>query len=496
MKRMLSFPALLSALALIGLFQSARAQVPARISFQGLTLDQHGQTLPDGHYQVTFRLFDNPDSGDPLWSETQSVNVHDGLLSTLVGLERALTLPFDKPYFLSLEVDGQPESQRIALSAAPYALLARDVPDSTVVRSISGMKDNIELIAGEGISIDQRDNRLIISAHGDGLKNYGPAETPNAAPNATPAAKKLTDKLTGPLTLAQDIQRNDDLLATLGPGGSNVGLDAAYDVGRAITVDGGGVIVDGTGIGGVGLDVSNTDMLFRHNTGTTGPSFRFSVPGQIWQMFLNPAAGDLRFVNNTSATTPFRMLKTATNTLLTLDGSALKIRNAAGVVKVTIDSDVSGDGRVITEELEITGGSDLSELFDVSAGVGEAVAPGMVVSIDPANPGRLSVSGTAYDRMVAGVVSGAGGIETGLLMGQRGSEADGSLPVALTGRVYVWVDASYGSVTPGDLLTTSSTAGHAMKVSDYARSQGAILGKAMTSLGEGKGLVLMLVSLQ
>jgi len=239
MKRMLSFPALLSALALIGLFQSARAQVPARISFQGLTLDQHGQTLPDGHYQVTFRLFDNPDSGDPLWSETQSVNVHDGLLSTLVGLERALTLPFDKPYFLSLEVDGQPESQRIALSAAPYALLARDVPDSTVVRSISGMKDNIELIAGEGISIDQRDNRLIISAHGDGLKNYGPAETPNAAPNATPAAKKLTDKLTGPLTLAQDIQRNDDLLATLGPGGSNVGLDAAYDVGRAITVDGG-----------------------------------------------------------------------------------------------------------------------------------------------------------------------------------------------------------------------------------------------------------------
>jgi hypothetical protein len=33
-------------------------------------------------------------------------------------------------------------------------------------------------------------------------------------------------------------------------------------------------------------------------------------------------------------------------------------------------------------------------------------------------------------------------------------------------------------------------------VSDYALAQGAILGKAMTSLEEGTGLVLVLVSLQ
>jgi hypothetical protein len=46
------------------------------------------------------------------------------------------------------------------------------------------------------------------------------------------------------------------------------------------------------------------------------------------------------------------------------------------------------------------------------------------------------------------------------------------------------------------LLTTSSTPGHAMKVTDHARAQGAILGKAMSSLAEGKGMVLVLVSLQ
>jgi hypothetical protein len=35
-----------------------------------------------------------------------------------------------------------------------------------------------------------------------------------------------------------------------------------------------------------------------------------------------------------------------------------------------------------------------------------------------------------------------------------------------------------------------------MKVVDHAAAQGAIIGKAMTSLKEGTGLVLVLVSLQ
>jgi len=35
-----------------------------------------------------------------------------------------------------------------------------------------------------------------------------------------------------------------------------------------------------------------------------------------------------------------------------------------------------------------------------------------------------------------------------------------------------------------------------MKVGDHARAQGAILGKAMTGLTDGRGLVLVLVTLQ
>ena len=177
------------------------------------------------------------------------------------------------------------------------------------------------------------------------------------------------------------------------------------------------------------------------------------------------------------------------------DGAVIRLKNSSGTTTITLDADLSGDGRITTQELSITGGSDLSEQFDITT-LAETPRPGMIVCIDPKNPGRLIPNTRAYDRTVAGIISGAGGVKPGMLMGQKGSVADGQHPVALTGRAYAWVDATYGAVKPGDLLTTSDTPGHARKVTDSIRAQGAVLGKAMTALNEGKGLVLVLVSLQ
>ena len=115
--------------------------------------------------------------------------------------------------------------------------------------------------------------------------------------------------------------------------------------------------------------------------------------------------------------------------------------------------------------------------------------------IDGKNPGQLKVSDQPYDRRVAGVISGANGINPGIQMRQEG-RLDGGNNVALSGRVYVQADTSNGAIQPGALLTTSTTPGRAMKVSDHLRAQGAILGKAMTGLSEGNGMVLLLVTLQ
>ena len=81
-------------------------------------------------------------------------------------------------------------------------------------------------------------------------------------------------------------------------------------------------------------------------------------------------------------------------------------------------------------------------------------------------------------------------------MGKQSSAADGEHPVALSGRVYCLADAANGPIGPGDLLTTSDNPGHSMKATDADRSHGTIIGKAMTPLAEGQGLILVLVNLQ
>ncbi|MDX2197720.1 MAG: hypothetical protein SF069_01970 [Phycisphaerae bacterium] len=179
------------------------------------------------------------------------------------------------------------------------------------------------------------------------------------------------------------------------------------------------------------------------------------------------------------------------------NGADISLYNAAGQLAIQIDTNFNNgaNSRIIVDELQIAGGSDLSEQFDIASASSEP-QPGMVVCIDPANPGKLIVSSKANDRTVAGIISGAGGVKPGMYMGQAGTAADGKSPVALTGRVYCFVDASNGAIQPGDLLTTSATPGHAMKVSDHSAAQGAIIGKAMSSLESGQGLVLVLVNLQ
>ncbi len=147
-----------------------------------------------------------------------------------------------------------------------------------------------------------------------------------------------------------------------------------------------------------------------------------------------------------------------------------------------------------TASITIRGGSDLAEPFKITPGKDDA-PEGSVMVIDEENPGRLKTSSLPYDTRVAGILSGANGVHPGISMQQEGA-LEGGRNVALTGRVYVQADASNGPIKPGDLLTTSSAPGRAMKVTDHVRAQGAILGKAMSSLSEGNGMVLVLVTLQ
>jgi hypothetical protein len=135
--------------------------------------------------------------------------------------------------------------------------------------------------------------------------------------------------------------------------------------------------------------------------------------------------------------------------------------------------------------------ADCAEDFDI-AGL-EKVEPGTVMVLD--SEGALRPSEQAYDKRVAGVISGAGNYKPGIVLDKQESSRN-RMPIALMGKVYCKVDASYGAIEVGDLLTTSSTPGHAMRTDNPLKAFGAVIGKALRPLDEGQGLIPILIALQ
>ena len=171
----------------------------------------------------------------------------------------------------------------------------------------------------------------------------------------------------------------------------------------------------------------------------------------------------------------------------------------AGVVGVSsTGTGVFGKGKLAGRfegDVEVTGdirmtNADCAEEFEVGNAVG--VEPGMVMILEPG--GRVRPSDGAYDRRVVGVVSGAGDFKPAIVLDKQ--ESGNRWPIALMGKVFCNVDAEYGPIEVGDLLTTSPTAGHAMKVADATRAFGTVLGKALQAWPRGRGSIAILTTLQ
>jgi len=178
-----------------------------------------------------------------------------------------------------------------------------------------------------------------------------------------------------------------------------------------------------------------------------------------------------------------------------------------GSVKVTGACDVAGDlhtkgnhacdgdlhtkgNHTVDGDIQLSG-ADYAEDFDIVDP--EGADPGTVMILD--DSGGVRVSDKAYDRRVAGVISGAGGYKPAVIL-DRQTTGNDRRPLALMGKVYCRVDATDAPIAIGDLLTTSSTPGHAMKAVNPTQAFGAVIGKALRPLAGGRGLVPILVALQ
>lgn len=158
---------------------------------------------------------------------------------------------------------------------------------------------------------------------------------------------------------------------------------------------------------------------------------------------------------------------------------------AATDTRLTINGSIDVKGNIAAKY------QDVAEWVPAS----EILQPGTVVVIDTTRSNHVRASSDEYDSLVAGVVSP----QPGLQLGVAGPE---KALVATTGRVKVRVDASIAPIRVGDLLVTSSTAGHARRseplitMGRALHTPGTILGKALESLDSGRGEILVLLTLQ
>jgi hypothetical protein len=148
----------------------------------------------------------------------------------------------------------------------------------------------------------------------------------------------------------------------------------------------------------------------------------------------------------------------------------------------------------VTGDISLTNG-DCAEDFDIAESELKCVETGTVMVLN--KKGSLQPSNQEYDKKVAGVISGARGYKPAIVLDRQPSQNNHHrAPVALIGKVYCKVDARHSSIEIGDLLTTSSTKGHAMKAEDAGKAFGAVIGKALGSIKGGLGMIPVLIALQ
>jgi len=498
-------------------------------TYQGRLMDANGPA--DGLYDFEFRLYADPNLNSSLVGDTIDINdldVIDGYFTVL--------LDFGNKVFNGdarwLEIGVRPGdseerctilSPRQEVTPTPYALYAQNantdndwmvsgsdmysIPSGNVGIGTTTPRASLEVTnTGDSHAIWASTSDIPVYAHRTATTGTWPAVAGDCNSEAG-SASGIRGRIlsTSPGSLGAGVYGYN-----YGEGSNGVGV-RGHHVGSGSGVygqcdDGKGVYgYSANGYGGYFVGAKN---YFGGNVGigTTAPSgslwpdsITLEIAGNAPSIVLDDGLGgsqDDFEISNGGDKALFRDATDGIDMLTIMLTGAYEGHVGIGTNSPTKKLTVRGNILVQSESTgasvaEIGEGLDYAEGFDVTEDAG--IEAGTVLVIDSDNPGKLTVSRSAYDSKVAGIVAGANGIGSGVRLGIGQFDYD----VALAGRVYCNVDATETAVQAGDLLTTSAVPGYAMKATDYDRARGAILGKAMQKLQRGqKGQILVLVTLQ
>jgi hypothetical protein len=497
--------------------------VPEKINVQGMATDNSGNPLtsPD---DLTFKLYDVSGGGAPLWSTTINDYPFDhGLFNV------ELSIPFSEfggsNRWLGVSIGVNPElSPRIQLISVPYAYKAQ-VAYSVESAPASGggwMDDGTEvhLITGTdkvGIGTSAPAVKLHVTGGTDaeagtansGFFIIGSSTGEHLAFDNNEIMAKGSGTTSNTLYFQNDggISSFEDLVWIRGDGSptwplSDEGMEIAYDP----DVDRGYIRVydrDANSWGELTLGLGNVGI------GVTDPEARLHV-----KQAPDTPSPTLYVENNSSSSAPVVTIERTQN--VPYGEKMLHIQIPSGSDRAFfIDCMRGTDFEFIVDRYgdvyadgSYTGPADFSEMIAVSSGAFTAEA-GDVMVIDPKNMRSVVKSAEPRSTLVAGIYSTKPGflgserdwdkptaqpdVESGTYTLDDMAKEFNEIPLAVVGIVPCKVSAENGAISPGDLLVTSSTPGHAMR--DDNPKVGTVLGKALEPLTSGTGVIKVLVSL-
>lgn len=272
---------------------------------------------------------------------------------------------------------------------------------------------------------------------------------------------------------AASIQFRGDGSASIGGGGASGNLKLVSSDGKAtiqFRADGSGLI-GGEGVNG-NLKLVSSDGKRALQLGVD-PNWSTLMAGD------EGYAGQIMLTDNGGAITVGIGGVNASLRLGAEGRSAgqIEIVDSTGARSVVIDG-ASGD---IT-----LGNADCAEEFDVD----EDAIPGSVVAMN--ETGNLGLAREPYDSKVVGIISGLGAYRPAIVL-DRHTGPRHRLPVAVLGKVMCLVDADFGPIRKGNLLTSSSRPGYAMAAFDRNKAFGSVVGKALADVEAGQTSIPVLV---